>query len=148
MGHAGFAEIGKRVSGGGSVTSPRERKGSFIARHRLGWGSLQIQYLGSLALGITLRHPVLQATSAPALPEACSFGTVAPCPSRTQEASPGRPPPPWCSAPWLQLGKYCGVSGPPSLRGPRAVGSSCHTSQQAGCGHWAPPGPVQARSSP
>ncbi|CAM9294658.1 unnamed protein product [Rangifer tarandus platyrhynchus] len=34
------------------------------------------------------------------------------------------------------------------LAGPRAEGSSCHTSQQAGSCHWAPPGPVQARFPP
>lgn len=118
MGRSRFAEIEKRVSGGGSVTSRRERKGSFIARHRLGWGSLQIQYLGSLALGITLRHRVLQATSAPALPEARSFGTVAPCPSRTQEASPERPLLPGAQLPGCSWGSTEVFRGLPPCGGP------------------------------
>lgn len=62
MGRARFAEIGKRVSGGGKCIFSSRKEGKF---HRpppsrvCVEGSLQIQYLGSLALGIGSPAPRL-----------------------------------------------------------------------------------------
>ena len=95
-------------------------------------------------------HRVLQATSALALPEARRCLTLAPCPPGAQEARPGRPVLPGprrrvFSSPTAAWGST-EVLRASLLAGPGVVEGSCHTAQQAASGHWAPPGPAQARS--
>lgn len=60
VGCSSLAETGKQVSGGGGVSLLcRRGRGSFTKHHHLGWGSLQNEHPGNLALGLGSLAPGL-----------------------------------------------------------------------------------------
>ena len=148
MGRARFAEIGKRVPGGGKCNFSAKKEGKSHRPPPCRVGVITSSISGKPGTWDRLSGTVSCKRQALRLSQKSVAAGLWPLAIQNPGGQARTPPPPRCSAPKLLLGEALRCFGASLLSGPGAVESSRHTSQQAGSGHWAPPGPGQARFSP